>query len=107
MELKKDLPVKYQLGLHRLHPDYPQTRDVVFDLCTFIFKSRKTKKRWTAVDMQVSASAVKDVFVDMINEDVKENIKNILTQLNIDQHISIIDGQLNINESGLKMLYNF
>ena len=107
MELRKDLPVKYQLGLHRLHPDYPQAKDILFDLCTFIFKLRKTKKRWTLDDMQMSSSAIKDVFVDMTEEGVKEKIKTVLMQLNTDQYISMVDGQIKINETGLQQLYNF
>jgi hypothetical protein len=107
MELRKDLPVKYQLGLHRLHPEYPQVRDIIFDLSTFIFKSRKTKKRWTVEDMVISSSAIKDVFVDMTDENQKQQIKDTLIQLNNEQHILIAEGQLHITESGLKMLFNF
>lgn len=110
MELRKDLPVKYHLDLHRLQPFYPDLRDIVFDFCSYIRKAKKRKKHWKPVDMKLPISEFKQVFSEDLTDTIKDEIKVLVGQCNIDGYIafnSVEEGWIYVTEKGLNLLYTY
>lgn len=107
MELRKDLPIKYYIEAHRHLDGYPDQLDVLFDITSYIFKSKKRKKKWLPVDMMLPIAQFKDAFGSNGGDIFKENLKGVLTLLKSEGMLAINDSDVIITERGLEKLYTW
>lgn len=105
MQLKNDLPIKYYMKSHRLCSTYPDEIDVLYDIIEHVMESNKRKKAWKPEDIKIHPDAIKNVFPDIGDDNLKEKIKTILLALHTNNIISIVDGSMLVTREGLSKLY--
>lgn len=94
MQLKKSIPVKYHLNLHKFLPNYPTKQDLLFDLIDKLSKGEKYR---------FSPSTLKQIYKDKIDEeDFKIKIKTAINELVEEKKISIDGNFFNIDEQIIK-----
>jgi hypothetical protein len=111
MKIKKNLPIKYQIGAHRLCASYPDETDAIFEMTTYVMSSNKRKKSWKPDDFKFKMDDMKNIFPDIGNDDFKERIKTILSALHKNNDIRIAETEdatrvIAVTEQGLLKLYD-
>ncbi len=94
MQLKKSIPVKYHLNLHKYLANYPTTQDLLFDLIDKLSKGDTYK---------FSTSTLKQIYKDKIEEEeFKIKIKTSINELIAEKKISVNGKFFNIEEQTIK-----
>jgi len=79
--LKKDLPLKYHLGLYKSSREFPQKEDLLFALSTHFIKVA-SKKKPKPEEFQVTSDLLKDLFSDVKSlQKFRDFIKQCIPQL--------------------------
>jgi len=79
--LKKELPLKYHLGMYKSSREFPQKEDLLFALSTHFIKVA-SKKKVKAEDFQVTSDLLKDLFGDVkFLQNFRGFIKQVVPQL--------------------------
>lgn len=97
IEIRNDIPLKYELGAHRLAPSYPSPDDILFDLIGYVLSQQKRRKNIVIADMIVDSSDMGQIF-SHLEEDDKTKLKESLSKLLAEQAI-----QLNKSETGTSL----
>jgi len=83
MSLRKSVPIKYHLNLHKYLPNYPTKNDLIFDLIDKLSKNDKLK---------FSISTINQIYKEKLeDESFKTKIKKYINELIEDKKI-IQDG---------------
>lgn len=107
-KLKQDLPIKYELGLHKVLPSYPTETDFVFDIIQYIIRVCELKnKEFNPADLKFSAKTLKYVFNENeVTPDFKDKLRLVIKKL-MDSETLIKKGEfLYINQAVFNELYN-
>lgn len=107
-KLKSDLPIKYELGLHKVLPSYPTETDFVVDIIQYIIRVCELKnKDFNPADLKFSAKTLKYVFNENeVTSDFKDKLRVVIKKL-MDSETLIKKGEfLYINQAVFNELYN-
>lgn len=106
-KLKADLPIKYELGLHKVLPSYPTETDFVVDIIQYIIRVCELKnKDFNPTDLKFSAKTLKYVFNENeVTPDFKDKLRLVIKKL-MDSETLIKKGEfLYINQAVFNELY--
>ena len=107
-KLKSELPIKYELGLHRVLPSYPTETDFMIDIIQYIIKVCEIKdKSFNPSDLKFSAKTLKYVFNENeVTPGFKDKLRIVIKKL-MDAETLIKRGEfLYINKAVFNELYN-
>lgn len=107
-KLKPELPIKYELGLHRVLPSYPTETDFVVDIIQYIIKVCEIKnKEFNPSDLKFSAKTLKYVFNENeVTPGFKDKLRIVIKKL-MDAETLVKKGEfLYINKAVFNELYN-
>jgi|688.fasta_scaffold04540_22 hypothetical protein len=107
-KLKPELPIKYELGLHRVLPSYPTETDFVVDIIQYIIKVCEIKnKEFNPSDLKFSAKTLKYVFNENeVTHGFKDKLRIVIKNL-MDAETLVKKGEfLYINKAVFNELYN-
>lgn len=107
-KLKADLPIKYELSLHRVLPCYPTEKDFMVDIIQYIIKVCEIKhKEFNPADLKFSAKTLKYVFTENeVTPGFKDKLRLVIKKL-MDTESLIKRGDfLYINQAVFTELYN-
>ena len=107
-KLKSELPIKYELGLHRVLPSYPTETDFMVDIIQYIIKVCEIKdKNFNPADLKFSAKTLKYVFNENeVTHGFKDKLRIVIKNL-MDAETLVKKGEfLYINKAVFNELYN-
>lgn len=108
IEIRSDIPVKYELSAHRLTPTYPEANDILFDLLLFAIAKQKRRKNIVLEDLTVPSDALSEIF-SHLGEGVGDLMKSLLSKLSSDELIKVradsSAASLFITEAGFLKFY--
>jgi len=84
LKFKQDLPIKYELGLHQVLPEYPTETDFIVDVVNYIARVCEVKQKdFDKGDLKFSAKTLKYIFnenevTQAFKDRLRLNIKSLI-----------------------------
>jgi hypothetical protein len=106
IEFRKDIPVKYQLTSYRVLDGYPSKEDLLYDIINYCLNKIR-RKNLKDEDFIIDVLDFSEVFrFDMNDEEFKQNIKILISELSNNELVKTNDGKLSVTKKGIKLFYN-
>lgn len=105
-KINGDLPIKYELNVHKKLLSYPTHQDFMFDIISYLLKNDKSNELNQIKEFKFSPKTLKYVFGENLkNDQFFSMIKEILRDLIESSVLKKEDSQFFINSSEIKKYY--